>query len=105
MTTPPIDEPAVLAALRTLQDPEFGIDLVELGLIYEVKCSHGHVHVIMTLTTEACPAGSWIYEGVKSLLGGLPGVTDVQVDLVFEPRWSPALLGPDGRRQLGLPPD
>lgn len=105
MTTPIIDEATVLAALRTLQDPEFGIDLVELGLIYEVKCTEGHVHVIMTLTTESCPAGNWIYEGVKSLLAGLPGVTGVQVDLVFEPHWSPALLGAEARRQLGLPLD
>ena len=56
MTTPIIDEATVLAALRTLQDPEFGIDLVELGLIYEVKCTEGHVDVIMTLTNLVRPA-------------------------------------------------
>ncbi len=105
MTTPTIDNEAVFAALRTLEDPEFGIDLVELGLIYDVKCVDGHVHVTMTLTTESCPAGNWIHEGVKSLLASLPGVAGVQVDLVFEPHWSPALLGPAARRQLGLPED
>ncbi|HRP06436.1 MAG TPA: metal-sulfur cluster assembly factor [Opitutaceae bacterium] len=97
------DEAAVIAALRTLPDPEFGINIVDLGLVYDVKCTGGDVTVTMTLTTESCPAGNWIYEGAKNLVAGVPGVTHSQVNLVFEPHWSTAMLSADARKQLGLP--
>ncbi|MBE7537121.1 MAG: metal-sulfur cluster assembly factor [Opitutaceae bacterium] len=99
------DEAAVMAALRTIPDPEFGINIVDLGLIYDVKCASGEVIVTMTLTTESCPAGSWIHEGAKTVVSGLPGVTSSQVNLVFEPHWSTAMLSADARKQLGLPPE
>lgn len=95
------DEAKVWAALREINDPEFDINLVELGLIYSVTCEAGRVAVTMTLTTPNCPSGEWIYEGVKARLAALPGVITLRVDLVFTPPWTPARLSEEARHQLG----
>lgn len=95
------DEAIVWTALREINDPEFDIDLVALGLIYSVTCVDGCVAVTMTLTTPNCPSGEWIYEGVKTKLGAVPGVAAVNVDLVFVPPWTPARLSAEACRKLG----
>jgi metal-sulfur cluster biosynthetic enzyme len=97
------DPAAVWQALASILDPEFGISIVDLGLIYSVEASEGKVHVVMTLTTETCPSGSWIHEGTKAALRQIPGVKEVEVDLVFEPPWNAAMLTPEARRHLGWP--
>ena len=97
----PIDEATVWSALREIKDPEFDIDLVALGLIYAVGCEGPRVGVTMTLTTPHCPSGEWIYAGVKEKLAALPGVAEVNVELVFTPSWTPARLSVEARRQLG----
>lgn len=96
-----IDCERIWQLLGTIPDPEFGMNIVDLGLIYDVACVDGEVIVVMTLTTPACPAGSWIHEGVKKMLAELPGVKTSRVDLVFEPPWSPQMLSEAARRQLG----
>ncbi len=98
-TTP--DSTAVWDALRTIPDPEFGINIVDLGLIYNVEASEGNIAVTMTLTTPACPSGGWIYEGAREALTRLPGAKDVQVAMVFDPRWTPEMLSESAQRQLG----
>lgn len=90
------------AALRTILDPEFGINIVDLGLIYRVECRGAEIAVTMTLTTEYCPSGNWIYEGVKKCLEALPGAETVNVAMVFEPPWTPAMLSEAARSELGL---
>jgi metal-sulfur cluster biosynthetic enzyme len=95
---------AVWQALASIPDPEFGINIVDLGLIYSVECAGGEVHVIMTLTTPTCPSGGWIHEGVRTALSQLPGATSVNVELVFEPRWNTEMLSAEARRQLGWKP-
>ncbi|MCC6414374.1 MAG: DUF59 domain-containing protein [Opitutaceae bacterium] len=100
MITPP-DADAVWAALRTIPDPEFGVNIVDLGLIYSVECDDGNVAVTMTLTTPACPSGGWIHEGAKQAVAALPGVKNVEVAMVFEPPWSIAMLSDAARQQLG----
>jgi metal-sulfur cluster biosynthetic enzyme len=97
------DAAAVWRTLGTILDPEFGISIVDLGLIYSVECAEGNVDVIMTLTTPTCPSGSWIHEGVEAALLALPGVNDVCVQLTFEPAWNTAMLSVEARRQLGWP--
>lgn len=92
---------AVWLALGRILDPEFGVSIVDLGLIYSVECAEGDVHVVMTLTTPSCPAGSWIHEGVRTALQQLAGVKNVRVDLVFEPVWNAAMITAEGRAQLG----
>lgn len=101
MSTPNIDTQTVWNALAAIPDPEFGVNLVDLGLIYSVECTEGIVSVVMTLTTPTCPSGGWMYEGVKSAVQALPGVKVANVDLVFEPVWTPDMLSPAARKQLG----
>lgn len=97
--TPP-DAAAVWDLLRRIPDPEFDINLVDLGLIYSVECNAGDVSVVMTLTTPTCPSGGWIHAGVKEALTGLPGVKTIDVQLVFDPPWNPEMLSEEARRKL-----
>jgi metal-sulfur cluster biosynthetic enzyme len=97
------DLTAIWQSLATILDPEFGISIVDLGLIYSVECTEGKAHVVMTLTTPTCPSGAWIHGGVEQALRALPAVQDVRVDLVFEPVWNPTMLSGDARRHLGWP--
>lgn len=99
-----VDMESIWQALASIPDPEFGISIVDLGLIYSVECARGDVHVVMTLTTPTCPSGGWIHEGTRAALQQLPGVRDVRVDLVFEPVWNTAMLTPVARDQLGWEP-
>jgi metal-sulfur cluster biosynthetic enzyme len=94
-------EGEVWQALAGILDPEFGVNIVDLGLIYSVSSIRSEIVVVMTLTTPSCPAGSWIYEGVKTALLGLPGATQVNVSLVFDPPWTAEMLSDNARRQLG----
>lgn len=95
------DAESVWEVLRSIPDPEFGVNIVDLGLIYSVECRDGNIAVTMTLTTPNCPSGGWIYEGVKQALSGLTGATTVDVAMVFEPPWTPAMLTDAARLQLG----
>jgi metal-sulfur cluster biosynthetic enzyme len=95
------DTAAVWAALRSIPDPEFGVNIVDLGLIYSVECNDGDIAVTMTLTTPNCPSGGWIYKGTKEALARLPGAKKVEVAMVFEPPWNPAMLSEEANRQLG----
>ena len=94
-------EGEVWQSLAGILDPEFGVNIVDLGLIYSVSCIRSEIAVVMTLTTPSCPAGSWIYEGVKTALLGLLGATQVNVNLVFDPPWTADMLSDNARRQLG----
>lgn len=101
MSEATVNSEAVWQALASIPDPEFGIDIVDLGLIYSVECRGAEVHVVMTLTTPTCPSGAWIHAGVQRALADLPGVQRAEVSLVFDPPWSPELLSPDARQALG----
>ena len=100
-TNPVLDNELVWLTHASIPDPEFGINLVDLGLIYQVECIDGGVKVVMTLTTPMCPSGAWIHEGTDAALRQIPGVKEVRVDLVFEPRWHTGMLSVNARRQLG----
>lgn len=91
----------VWEALRGIPDPEFGINIVDLGLIYDVVCNDGDVAVTMTLTTPSCPSGGWIHEGAKEAIAQLPGVKKVDVAMVFDPQWTPEMLSETAQRHLG----
>ena len=88
-------------ALAAILDPEFGVSIVDLGLIYSVDCVDGSIDVVMTLTTPTCPSGGWIHEGVQAALERLPGIKEARVKLVFDPPWNTAMLTAEARRQLG----
>lgn len=87
--------------LRTVYDPELGLDVVNLGLVYELKVEPPKAYVLMTLTTPGCPLHDSMGEAVRRALMGLPGVEEVEVELTFDPPWTPARLSPEARRLLG----
>ena len=93
----------VLAALKTVRDPEIPMDLVELGLIYELIVKQGGtVYVEMTLTTPACPVAASMPGEVESAIRAVPGVTDVRVKLVWTPPWGPEKMTEEARLELGM---
>ena len=93
----------VLAALKTVRDPEIPMDLVELGLIYELIVKQGGtVYVEMTLTTPACPVAASMPGEVETAIRSVPGVSDVRVKLVWTPPWSPEKMSEEARLELGM---
>lgn len=96
-----LDTADVWRVLESIPDPEFGINIVDLGLIYSVECSEADVKVVMTLTTPTCPSGGWIEDGVRAALEGMEGVKNVRVEVVFDPAWNTAMLSARAREQLG----
>ncbi|MGH7518368.1 MAG: metal-sulfur cluster assembly factor [Gemmatimonadales bacterium] len=89
-------------ALRAVKDPELGLNIIDLGLVYDVEVNEaGQVHVRMTLTSPGCPAGGEIIQGVRDVAGEVEGVTDVEVELVWEPYWTPEKMDPRVRAFLG----
>jgi FeS assembly SUF system protein len=93
----------VLDALKTVQDPEIPVNLVELGLIYELVVKEGGiVYVEMTLTTPSCPVAAAMPGEVETAIRGVSGVADVRVKLVWTPPWSPDRMSDEARLELGL---
>jgi FeS assembly SUF system protein len=93
----------VLAALKTVRDPEIPMDLVELGLIYELIVKQGGtVYVEMTLTTPACPVAASMPGEVEAAIRAVPGVADVRVKLVWTPPWGPEKMTEEARLELGM---
>lgn len=87
MTEPTLDD--IYAALGRVVDPELGVDIVTLGLVYDVSFVDGKVDVAFTLTTRGCPLGHVIREGIVNALSTVPGVVEVTPRLVWKPRWDP----------------
>jgi len=82
----------VYQRLKRVIDPEIGLSIVKLGLVYDLAIAQEVVTVTMTLTTPGCPMGGSITKGVRSVVAELPWVKDVVVNVVWEPAWSPALI-------------
>jgi metal-sulfur cluster biosynthetic enzyme len=97
-----VDEQQVMKALRRVKDPELNLDLVVLGLIYDVAVTGDHVNVRMSLTTPMCPAAEQIVTDAKREVEALEGVDHADVELTFEPPWTPAKMDPLIRASLGL---
>ncbi|MBX3268688.1 MAG: metal-sulfur cluster assembly factor [Sandaracinaceae bacterium] len=97
--TPTTD--TVRGALRQVLDPEIGLDVVALGLVYDVVVREGEVRVELTMTTAACPLAESIVEDARRVVAALPGVRAVEVRLVWEPPWTPARMSSEARRELG----
>lgn len=95
----------VLEALRAVYDPEIPVDIVNLGLVYAVTVSRGWVTIRMTMTSPGCPVGDVLLGEVKRAVAELPGVEAVDVELVWDPPWSPELMSDTAKRQLGWTQD
>ncbi len=94
-------EEEVREALGGVIDPELGIDIVNLGLVYGIGIEESDVDIVMTLTVPGCPMHATITRDVESAVRGLSWPREVRVHLVFEPPWSPEKLSPQGRALLG----
>ncbi|WP_420442006.1 metal-sulfur cluster assembly factor [Candidatus Palauibacter sp.] len=99
--TPEIAE-KVRTALRTVTDPELGINIVDLGLVYEVEVEEGEAKVTMTLTSPGCPAGGQILGGAKDAAETVDGVEEAVVSLVWKPFWTPERIDPAVRAMMGF---
>jgi len=92
----------VLEALRVVEDPELGMDVVDLGLVYGVKVELPTVTVTYSLTSMGCPAGAMIEEQIQQVVGSMEGVDEVVTDLTWTPPWSPDLMSDDAKFVLGF---
>lgn len=92
----------VMEALKQVYDVEIGLDIVSLGLVYDVKIDNGNVEITMTLTTPVCPLAGFIVEDVRQHVEGIEGVKEAKVHLTFDPPWSPEMMDPSARQMLGI---
>lgn len=88
--------------LKEIPDPELGISLWDLGLIYDIKIKVKHVKVVMTLTTMGCPLFSLMAESIKQKLEALEGVEEVEVELTFDPPWDTEKMSDSAKKELGF---
>ena len=94
---------SVVDVLKTVYDPEIPVDIYELGLVYDVNVEEsGSVVVRMTLTSPMCPVAESLPPEVEEKVRGVAGVTDVKIDLVWEPPWTPSLMSEAARLELGM---
>jgi FeS assembly SUF system protein len=93
----------VVEMIHTVYDPEIPVDIYELGLIYEVESDDsGEVRIVMTLTSPMCPVAETLPPEVEAKARAVEGVTDVMLDLVWEPPWSPSMMSEAAKLELGL---
>jgi len=98
----PLGPGLVLEMLRSVLDPELGVNIVDLGLVRDVAVDQdGCVAIEMTLTTPGCPLGGFLDDEIRACLAQLPAVRDVTVQLVWEPPWDPTAMSDQAREQLG----
>ena len=91
----------VLEALKDVHDPELGINIVDLGLVYDVSIEGDTVHIVYTLTTMGCPIGPMIEAEIKQFLSGVEGVSEVNAEMVLRPPWTPEMMSEEAKAALG----
>jgi metal-sulfur cluster biosynthetic enzyme len=92
----------VVEALRQVEDPELGMDIVELGLLYDVELDGSKAHVTYSLTSIGCPVGPMIQEQIQEFASQVPGVEEVDAELTWDPPWSPEKMSDDAKFILGF---
>ncbi len=96
-----VEKAEVLDALKRVYDPEIPVDVVNLGLVYDVAIDGDRVAVKMTTTASGCPVGNYIVAQAKRAIGRLDGVKEIDVELVYDPPWQESMISEEGRRMLG----
>jgi metal-sulfur cluster biosynthetic enzyme len=99
---PPVTEDQVKLALRRVKDPELNLNIMDLGLVYDIQVEGSKVKVDMTLTSPGCPSGPEIMTGAENEIRTVEGVEDVEVNLVWTPFWTPEKMEPRVRAYLGF---
>jgi metal-sulfur cluster biosynthetic enzyme len=97
-----VTEDQVREALKQIEDPEVGLNIVDLGLIYDIEVDGSTVNVSMTLTSPGCPVGPQLLNGSQMVVKELEGVEEANIQLVWEPFWSPDRINPEYRAILGF---
>jgi FeS assembly SUF system protein len=97
-----ITKEQVLDALRNCYDPEIPVNIVDLGLVYDVIIQDSRVHVKMTLTSPACPVAPQVGEQARNMVESVPGVTEAMIEFVWEPLWNPEMMSWEAKDQLGM---
>ena len=92
----------VLEVLRQVEDPELGMDIVDLGLLYDVEVNGPRVKVIYSLTSMGCPAGPLIAQDIDSAIRQVEGIQEVELELTFDPPWTPDRMSDDAKFILGF---
>jgi len=100
--TTTVTEEQVYEVLRDVYDPEIPVNIVDLGLIYELGIEDGNVHVVMTLTAIGCPVAGEVMAEVDERVRTVPGVRDCLVDLTFDPPWTTDRMSEDAKWELGI---
>ena len=95
-------EEEVFEALRQVEDPELGMDIVELGLLYDVEVQGPRVKVTHSLTSMGCPAGPLIEQDIERVVHEIPEVEAVETELTFDPPWTPEKMSDDAKFILGI---
>ena len=99
---PVVSDDQVRLALRRVKDPELNLNIMDLGLVYDIKVEGAKVNVDMTLTSPGCPSGPEIMTDAEKEVRSIPGVEDVTVNLVWTPFWTPEKMEPRVRAYLGF---
>ena len=102
MPEPTVTTEDIYEALKSVYDPEIPVNIVDLGLVYDVQITDSDVYVQMTLTFPGCGMGPYIGQQAEWAVQELDGVEEVQIEMVFDPPWSPELISEEARAQLGL---
>jgi len=97
-----LNKELITAALMTVDDPEMGVNIVDLGLIYDIDIEDDKVIITMTLTSMGCPMGPRIMEDIDCAARLIPEVKEVEIKLVWEPIWDPEMMSEEARDQLGI---
>ncbi len=92
----------ILEELKIVEDPEIGMDVVNLGLIYDVQIDGDKVYIKMTMTAPTCPVTPWILSEVQKIVENMPGVEMADVELVWEPPWKPDMMSDEAREALNM---
>tara|TARA_B100001750_G_C15024855_1_gene358851 strand:- start:33 stop:338 length:306 start_codon:yes stop_codon:yes gene_type:complete len=100
MSAVTVDE--IKEALRDVYDPEIPVNVLDLGLIYDIQVNEGQVYVKMTLTAPGCGMGPYIAQNAEWRIAEIDGVGDIEVDMVFDPPWNPEMITEDGKKLLGI---
>ncbi len=97
-----VDKERVKQALTEVIDPEIGLDIVNLGLVYDIEVMENRVHVKMTLTVPGCPLGNFILSQAKEKVEEIDGVEEAEIELVWDPPWNINMVSEKAKKQLGL---
>jgi metal-sulfur cluster biosynthetic enzyme len=102
VTTEMLQPETIRQALRQVKDPELDLNIIDLGLVYDVEVADGDVRINMTLTSPGCPAGPMITNDAYKVVRAIDGVKDVDIDIVWEPYWTPDRIDPKVRAMMGF---